>query len=222
MGTERPDSDIDVLQIAWGRGGSYSNGQINVSAYLPKTLKNMAERGSLFILHLKLSALVISDPTNILNDTLRAYRPPASYQPLFAELKAAASALWPAEDTHRYWAKLRQLGLYVLRTAVYAKAAEAGAPQFDTNLAAVAVGIPEVQTALGIRFDTPDTFNDLTTLRQAIQILLGPIPRNESNSIEALAVSLSDGHSYAASLLAQTLIASSAGLEYTALTPPPL
>jgi hypothetical protein len=182
----------------------------------------MALRGSLFILHLKLNALIISDPTNILRDTLRAYRPPASYQPLFAELKAAGAALWPAEDTHKYWTRLRQLGLYILRTAVYAKAAEAGVPQFDTDSAAVAAGIPEVQTALGIRYATPGNFDDLTTLRQAIQSLLGSIPQNESNSIEALAVSLSDSNSHAASLLAQTLITSSTGLEYTALTPPPL
>jgi predicted nucleotidyltransferase len=220
-GTARPDSDIDVLQLVPNRPGSYSEGSVNVTAYLPAALKMMAERGSLFVLHLKLDAQIISDPTGLLGDVLAAYRPPATYEPLFIELRAASAALCEVADSRKYEKRLRQLGIYLLRTALYARLAQVGKPTFDATRAAEHFAIAEVENALGLRHKQ-EMPTDLRLLRKALGTLLGTPPDNPWNSVEALAVAIAKRHPYAANLLAQTLFSSNVGLEYTALTPPPL
>ena len=52
-GTATDRSDIDVLQLVDTRPGVHSAGPVNVTSYLPFTLREMAMRGSLFVLHLK-------------------------------------------------------------------------------------------------------------------------------------------------------------------------
>src|SRR5262249_36599518 len=47
-GTQRPDSDIDVLQVVRARPGKYSDGNVNVTAYTIDTLWEMCQQGSLF------------------------------------------------------------------------------------------------------------------------------------------------------------------------------
>jgi Nucleotidyltransferase domain len=221
-GTALPDSDVDVLQLVSERPGSYSKGNINIAAYLPGTLRVMAERGSLFILHLRMDAHIVSDPTGQLSDILDAYRAPSDYGRLFAELRVASAALDDVVDTMKYHDRLRQLGIYLVRTALYARMAEAKRPTFDALQAARRIPGGVVTSALEIRHRAPDMANDLRLLRLALADLLGSLPDNPWGSVEALAVGISRSNSYAASLLTQSLFASQPGLEYTVLTPPPL
>jgi Nucleotidyltransferase domain len=221
-GTARAGSDVDVLQIVQGRAGSYSCGQVNISAYRPQTLIRMARRGSLFVLHLKTDAIVISDPFGVLGEAFRAYRTPSTYEPLFVELRAAAMALHSVTDTDRHWAALRHLGLYLLRTAVYAKTALAGTPEFDVDTAATMLGFPGAREALTLRYAEPNRADDLQILLDAFEDVLGPVPESHLDSVEALAVALANDRPYASGLLAQVLIGGSGGMEYTALAPPPL
>jgi predicted nucleotidyltransferase len=57
-GTDRPNSDLDVLQVRSDRQWLYRIGRVNVSAYTPEFLAKLAGTGSLFVLHLKLDGLV--------------------------------------------------------------------------------------------------------------------------------------------------------------------
>jgi hypothetical protein len=125
-------------------------------------------------------------------------------------------------DTAKYGHRLRRLGIYLLRTSAYAQLANAGRPTFDVSDVARHLGNPEITIALGLRQRELDLMNDLRVLRMAISSLLGGLPDNPWGSVEALAVSLSRSHPYAATLLGQTLLASGDSLEYTVLTPPPL
>lgn len=221
-GTARPDSDTDVLQLVPHRPGGYANQSVNVTAYLPHTLMMMAERGSLFVLHLKTEAKILSDPHGLLKTILDAYRPPSSYEPLIAQIRASSAALHDVSDTAKYGDKLRHLGIYLLRTTLYARLAERGQPTFDLLEAANQLGNKHVESALQLRRKQAEPSDDLAILRQALQELLGPLPDNPWQSVEALAVGLSRNTPYAAALLAQTLFCDETGLEYTALTPPPL
>jgi hypothetical protein len=169
-----------------------------------------------------MDAHIISDPDGVLESILEAYRTPKSYEPLFAELRAASAALNHVADTAKYGHRLRRLGIYLLRTSAYAQLASAGRPTFDVSDVARHLGNPEITMALGLRQRELDLMNDLRVLRMAISSLLGGLPENPWGSVEALAVSLSRSHPYAANLLGQTLLASGDSLEYTVLTPPPL
>jgi hypothetical protein len=222
MGNHRSDSDTDILQIVNRRPGSYVAGALSISAYLPQTLMSMSQRGSLFILHLKQDGVVILDHRGVLGHVLDAYRHPTSYEPLLIELRAAASALRPVKDSERYAANLRKLSFYLLRTALYARTSEIGRPTFDVDRAATLVDIRGLDMVLARRHQ-PSRQDDAHELYRHLELLLGDIPPNPWNSVEALSVALTGERPYAAALLAQSLyLAPTEDFEYTALTPPPL
>jgi predicted nucleotidyltransferase len=220
-GTARPDSDVDVLQVVGRAPATYAVGRINISAYHRETLRNMAHRGSLFVLHLKLDAVILSDPRHVLRDILNEYRSPPSYDRLLAEVKAAATALRKTSDSHKYFLALRRLGIYLLRTAAYARLAEHGTPTFDSVEAANVIGDPDVARALSLRLEKTGE-EDLDILVTGIGRLVGSPAENTFGSVESLAVAYSDQYPYASALLAQLIAGDSHGIEYTALTPPPL
>jgi hypothetical protein len=220
QGAAGPGSDIDVLQLTPARPRSYSDGPVNVTAYTPSGLLEMAGRGSLFVLHLCNDAVIIRDPDGVLACALAAYRSPQSYGPLFSELRAAATALHEVEDSRRYLASLKRLGVYLLRTSMYAKLAERGDPVFVVSEAVDRLGCPRLGDALRLRQKPTADLHDLRTLLETVEGLIGPVPANGCGSVEAFAVSLAGVKPYAADLLAQVLVGEDAGLQYTALMPP--
>jgi hypothetical protein len=220
-GTARIDSDFDVLQVVRTRPRSYSTGNVNVSAYHPASLRTMARRGSLFILHLKLDAVTVDDPYGLLAEVLLSYVEPPSYIPLMTEIAAAAVALHPVVDTTLYEKSLRRLGIYLVRTAAYATLAARKTPTFDTDRAMKLLGRREVTQAANLRLTSVGK-GDLHLILKALRVLLGDIPENRYESVEALAVAYADVRPYASALLTQVLLGESHGIEYTALTPPPL
>jgi hypothetical protein len=222
-GSVGPASDVDVLQLVAANPRSYSVGAVNVTAYTPEALRGMARRGSLFVLHLRTDALVLSDPDLVLRESLDTYRAPASYATLYDELRAVSAALLPATDSTDYAERLRGLGMFALRTAIYARLADLGCPTFDLRAAAAQISDHRVSAAVVIRRLRPGPA-DLRLLHDALGALLGPLPANPYGSVEALAVMLSGPNPYAAALLAHALSRpSDAGeLDYTAIPPPPL
>jgi Nucleotidyltransferase domain len=223
-GTAGPFSDIDLLAVVEHGAGSYSNGRTNVTAYLPATLERMAEHGSLFVLHLKTDAKILADDFGVLRDILRRYRQPASYDRLFAELRAAGSALVIAVDDKddKLAHRLRSLAVYLIRSGVYAQAATAQCPIFDMRAAADFLGLPEIAQILSRHVGDGADKADLQRLAYALSLVIGPVEKTRHQSVESLAVDLSDTRPYAAALLAQVLVGTAPGVDYTALTPPPL
>ena len=219
-GTARPDSDVDLLLLRDWSPGSWTSGAFNVTSYRPAHLSEMARRGSLFVLHLRLDGLVLADPAGLLAAALDQYRPPSSYEPLLAELAAAGAALDPVEDSTRYGPALLRLGDYLVRTAAYARLVEAGRPQFDPDDVGDELGDPAVAAVLATRGDVRPGHGRVALCRTALEGLLGRRLENRYGSVEALAVALSGERQHAAALLGQVLVGQ--GLDYCALTPPPL
>src|SRR6266511_2820971 len=145
-GTQRPDSDIDVLQVVHARPGKYSDGNVNVTAYAIDTLSEM----------------------------LDSYERPSHFANAIAELTAAARAL-TVEDAADHWDGLRKLGIYVARTVCYAVLADRGEPEFDPDIVAARLGVPSMQRALRLRLEPPRA-DDLHTLHSAVVDLLGDVP----------------------------------------------
>lgn len=218
-GTARMDSDIDVLQVVQTRPGKYSDGNINVTAYNIKTLRQMSEQGSLFMLHLRTDGYIMSDPEGTLAEIFSNYRFPPNFKKPISELAAAARAL-TVQDAALHRDGLRKLGIYVARTACYAVLADKGEPEFDPDIVAAKLGIPSMTRALQMRLvsQRPD---DLEALYQAINDLLGDIPP-AGTTLDSLAVALLPKFPYASSLMAQVLTGPQEGFEYTALATPPI
>lgn len=218
-GTQRHDSDIDVLQVVSTRPGKYSDGDVNVTVYNVDTLRQMAPQGSLFMLHLCTDSYIISDPVGTLSQILESYRRPSSFNRAIAELAAAARAL-TVKDASTYRDGLRRLGIYIARTACYAVLAERGEAEFDPDLVATKLGIPSMTRALHMRLEPPRS-DDLDALYRAIVDLLGYVPR-AGTTLDSLATTLLHEFPYAATLMVQVIAGPADGFGYTALGAPPI
>jgi hypothetical protein len=114
------------------------------------------------------------------------------------------------------------MGVYILRTAIYAHFASLGEPVFDVQTAAGIISDADICQALDLRYKRTADHGDLQIVHRALRVMLRSELSNKWGSPEALAVSLSYTHPYATSLLTQVLLDSDAELNYTALAPPPL
>lgn len=218
-GTQRPDSDVDVLQVVSTRPGKYSDGDTNVTAYNVETLREMSAQGSLFMLHLVTDGYIVSDPKGVLARIFAAYRRPLTFEKAIAELAAAARAL-TVQDRSCHSDGLRKLGIYVARTACYAVLAEEGEPEFDPERVAERLAIPSMTQALRMRFNPPRG-TDIDVLYGALVDLLGDIPPADT-TLDSLAASTLRSFPYAATLMTQVLAGPTEGFEYTALATPPI
>jgi hypothetical protein len=218
-GTQRVDSDIDVLQVVSTAPGKYSEGDVNVTAYNIDTLREMSASGSLFMLHLCTDGHIVSDPTGVLKRIFDDYRQPPNFAKAIGELAAAARAL-TVDDSAEYVDGLRKLGIYVARTACYAVLADRGEPEFDPEVVSERLGIPSMARALRMRLESP-RHDDLKVLYLALSDLLGRVPPAET-TLDSLTVQLLDEFPYASTLMAQVLAGPTEGFEYTALATPPI
>jgi hypothetical protein len=218
-GTQRPDSDIDVLQVVRTRPGKYSDGNVNVTAYNVNALRQMSAQGSLFMLHLRTDGYILSDPDGTLEGIFGCYQFPPNFKSAIAELAAAARAL-TVQDADLHRDGLRRLGIYVARTMCYAILAERGEPEFDPEKVADKLGIPSVEHAIRMRL-APPREDDLHALHRAIVDLLGDLPP-AGTTLDSLAVATLRDFPYAATLMTQVLSGPNEGFEYTALATPPI
>jgi hypothetical protein len=91
-GDDRPDSDIDVLQILRTAQPSRAVEEIMLSSYTLPQLQKMAQQGSLFIAHVVTEAIPLHDPEGLLANLRRFYRP-ANYSYFLDEITWAAQLL---------------------------------------------------------------------------------------------------------------------------------
>lgn len=218
-GSADMDSDVDVLQVVANGSGAYSNGGVMVTAYTPAHLHQMAAQGSLFILHLRADGVVISDPDRVLRRALDAYTPPASYDTLqVALVEASAALLVEGAEFEEYEQAIGRLGIYILRTDIYAKRAADGHPIFDVEVA-VGETDEELLRILKLRRTSHLTREDVRSIQAKLADRFGVAPRGES-LIDA-AVRLAASNPHAASLIAQA-ITQGATMDYNAFPLPPL
>jgi hypothetical protein len=213
------DSDVDVLQLVISGSGTYKNGRVAVTAYTPAHLHQMASQGSLFILHLIVDGIVVSDPRAILRRALDAYVPPASYDSLRSSLREAAAALLNRDadlDEHRE--QIGRLGIYLLRTELYARSAALGNPVFDAERAA---GSEDSDLLRVLKMRRVERLNepDVSAIQAKLSDIFQVVPRDELLSDAAVRLALVNPH--AAGLIAQAL-SQSMTMDYNAFPLPPL
>lgn len=219
-GTADCDSDIDVLELVTGPAASYEVGKANVTQYEASHLRSLAEQGSLFVLHLRNDGVVLSDPGGVLRRTLNAYSQPSGYCHVRRQLRDASALLDPAAvDFDAHTSSLARLGIYLLRTSVYLRTAEAGQPAFDLGAIEWLNGEPDLQKALALRRKKVFYRQDVEFLREQLGRSLGGVATNHFASIEALAVAQASRQDLLPLLGA--VLQNNDGVDYSSLSLPP-
>lgn len=221
-GTHVLRSDIDVLQLVEHCPRPAVIGRVNVTQYLPSHLRAMAERGSLFVRHLVEDGRVLHDPEGVLVECLAAYRPPESFESLRAELRIAAMAVnGKLTDAEKHLSGLIKLGIYVVRSACYIRAAELGLLTFDIDAVARRLGDPELARSLEVRHRPAQwSLADLASLSILAARYLGEIPASPYRSFEGLTVALADRSSLHSSLFTTALGGEGPAYGHAGLVPP--
>ncbi|MFD4461088.1 hypothetical protein [Nocardia sp. NPDC058480] len=204
-GSADSNSDVDVLQIAYRKAGSYSDGRVSVTAYTPAHLRRMAERGSLFVLHLQSEGIELEDPKGVLRDALSAYKAPSSYESLLAELRSAARAVAvngiEFETLHE---ELGRLGIYLLRTWLYLENVKVGITAFEVDDAATAHGDNEMLEILRLRRAKSLSREDAVAIQAKVMVTFSLEPE-ESKNLSELVRELAAEHPHASALIQQVL-----------------
>lgn len=215
-GDARIDSDVDVLQVVERGARSYSVGRMNVSAYTASHLQMLAQRGSLFVRHLRTEGVAIADPQGILDRILDSYRAPSSYDALRSELSTVVSALG-LPGARRYERAASKAAIFVLRTLLYAACADRGIDEFDVIRAADRLG----QSEVGVDLRSPHP--NLERLLGHAQRLLG---QSGMELQEVLAANFEEAVIWtgatqpAAGALLEAVLVGDTEIDYTSLTLP--
>lgn len=218
-GSAEVDSDVDVLQVVSIGSGAYKSGRVAVTAYTPAHLHQMAGQGSLFILHLLVDGVLLSDPAGILRVALDAYVPPPSYDSLHAALREAAAVLLvQGTEFDEYRQAIGRMGIYLLRTHLYANCAAAGRPVFDVELAAESAS-PHTLQVLRLRRAPRLSDTDVRAIQAELVDFFQVRPRDEL--LADAAVRLAGANPHAAGLIGQ-VISHGATMDYNAFPLPPL
>jgi hypothetical protein len=214
-GVARLDSDVDVLQLVPVRPRSYSTGRVNIAGYTPEHLILLAQRGSLFIRHLRDEGIILQDVDGLLADILAVYRQPEGYESLKGEL-AVAFAATSACDADDFSAGLLRLAVYAARSALYIRAAESGRLTFDAEQASNDCGVPQLPKLL--RSGRQEDARPLASI--GLQLIGVSVPADMPTDLPSLAVWSRDGFPLAARLL-EAVVAGETRIDYTSLTLPP-
>lgn len=190
-----------------------------VTAYTPAHLRQMATQGSLFILHLRVDGVLLIDPARVLRGALDSYVPPASYDSLLAALtQAAAALLVSGPELDEYREAIGRMGIYLLRTQLYAKCAAVGQPVFDVELAADSSS-PRLRQVLKMRRAT--SLSDVDVRAVQSQLIESFQVRPQLETLADSAVRLARTNPHAAGLIGQ-VISQGAVMDYNAFPLPPL
>lgn len=219
-GSAGPRSDVDVLVLIRQHPRTVVLGDLTVSAYLPSHLRALAERGSLFVLHLRHDGVVLHDPTSRLADVLSAFAPPANPELVSAELAVAAGGLLAATTVERteLGAAMHGLAYYLLRSAVYDACARNGRPQFDCGTALQQLGLARLAPLIAER-RLPHTAERLERVLAALPAALPGCAQRRAPGLVATSVAVAVDWPLASDLLAG--VVAGQGVDYTALTLPP-
>ncbi len=222
-GDDTEFSDIDVLELTDRRSRPYRHNRMNVSVYDEATLRLMAERGSLFVLHLRLEGLIVRDPLQKLASCLASYRQPSTYEPFRQSLRQIADLLdvSKTEYTQR-WRPYNELSLYIIRSFYYAQFAEAGTPVFSLDALKSKVARQDFSTTLELKHSLRPAYDLFVQARSMIESLLCTKIHNKSGTAEALITNSGGSNPLMLAFGLRLLGRDSLELSYDVLTFPPI
>ena len=205
-GDDNDLSDTDILQVRTEFGESYKTGRFAVSVYTPESLVDAAERGSLFILHLKIEGVILSDSTGILANCIAQYIVPSSYEPFLADLRIASNLLNISDSFYQSkWRQCNHLALFVLRSSLFARAAANGRPTFSIAAISAIENDYRILQAHQINYSTK---SDISAFRRCASLAMEYLNTSFIAPLDsAQAISLGTyGHSNMAIALASRLL----------------
>jgi hypothetical protein len=164
----------------------YRRGRMSISVYDRRTLEGMAIRGNLFVLHLRTEGIILRDPAGALLSCLDAYVAPDNYEPQRATLRELANLLDVSiVEYTSSWHAYGSLALYVLRSALYADAAERGQPMFSMSAVLKLLSLEYIAPILHLKeIKHPDPLL-FQQARSAVSTVLGTSISNPYGSAEA-------------------------------------
>lgn len=180
-------SDLDVLVLdADSNTRSNGDGQVSLARY--DHLQILSLSGTLFGFHLVRDGVIVHDTGDVLARTLAGIQPPEPGS-IIARVRSLTPVLDVSEaDRREYIEGLTKVARYLLRTAMYAGALDAGKPCFsvreiaDRNQDAALVAVLSSHEAVRPAAST-EVFNDLCGRLSAA---IGPLEPNPFGTIHAL------------------------------------
>lgn len=221
-GDAGPASDVDLLQLVPHSPRSYTRELVSVVAYTPAQLKQMATEGSLFAWHLRTEGVVLQDPDGLLERSLALHAGPAIGRSLERLADLSAILDLGRSEFELYANRANRTARYLARTAMYARALEAGGKSFNLQAAATSAGRPHLAQLLGRPSEGVMDWKTFVAYRSALSELIGPLRRNQFEALEALAVQSWGKDPHLAALAIQTLLPLDGEIAYSSLPPPVL
>jgi predicted nucleotidyltransferase len=218
-------SDVDVLQVVKEGPRSYSSDGFSVVAYTVEQLRSMAQSHSLFLLHLKIEGIILSDPEGVLGGILDSYTSWPSPHAIKSRVRRLAVVLDASvSDFEQYGLGLTRTARYLLRTSAYSCALESGQPLFALEAVAERLQDQDLLHWLPRLSQTDKDSNQLSydrylDLCRKLAQYVGELPRNPHGSLEALVVNSWDEQPGIAALALQ-VIAGQVQIDYTTLPAP--
>lgn len=180
-------SDIDALELGSRTSRPTRRGRVSVSVYDERTLRSMAERGALFVLHLLREGQIIRDPQGRLRTCLGSYRPPRSYVSLHRTMRPAANLLDATEvEYFQHWSGYNAVALFLLRTLLYARFAQDGRPTFSLDVIRHEMPREDLAAALDLKRSSVPAFDDFRSAVALVEEFLGHRVCNPFGTVEAL------------------------------------
>jgi len=204
-------SDIDVLQMVSKAHRSYRIGNLSASVYPVTALRKLAREGSLFVLHLKTEGKIIHDPNGTLAQCLESYQSPKDYSAFLRDLGLLARFLDVSrKDYTQRWHQLNELGVFILRSALYSQLAAQGRPTFAMQRVAELFQDKKILSAYRLKNAEVSDWKLFLVLRQLIKKYLQLEIHNPFGSFEALLLD-SSNHSDFVKALALRLVKGCSG-----------
>ncbi len=183
-GDSNNHSDVDILLIGDKPFSRKRQDQICISSYPAQLLIKFAREGSLFSLHLKEEAVVVSDPQNLFSSLTAEYSEPRNYDALKLELGLLANVLDVNDMQYRRSpAWLNRVGLYVLRSTLFSKFAERGEPMFSMRSISESLGDETLLKIYRRKYKERIDYSEFCELRSCVEKTLQTQIYNETGSL---------------------------------------
>jgi len=182
----------------------------------------MAERGSLFVLHLRLEGKLLRDDSGALIACLEKYRRPTSYEPFRSALRQLANLLDVTEQQYRKTSRAyNELALYIIRSEVYARLDEGGQPMFSLRGISTNDLVDPVLRGVLQAKDAAADYQLFAKSRSIIGEMLATRICNPYGSVEALVTNAGNENPLVVAFGLRILERQSFELSYDLLTAPP-
>ncbi|MUL77221.1 hypothetical protein [Mycolicibacterium sp. CBMA 226] len=186
-------SDFDILRYtsSW-QSPTFKAGRVSVSSYTREQLESAS--GTLFGTHLRRDGRVLLEIGDGLTQLIDGIQPADPAQLLARVIQYSTILVQPDAVKAAHFGGMVRLARYLLRTAVYASAMVDGEPCFSVRQLAKRFHEPRLATLLASdpEITGPPSVDLLEELISRLIDVVGPFPKHDYGSIEALAIATWD------------------------------